>query len=136
MTSHRIVKEYLTWSFPNNLSQQECELLIWSPLVSFLGKYSRSRFAQNSFDASSQSTITEIRNSKDVLWSVEGMHGQNLELGLVSDLDCGRECGSRNQRSRVFQALIGQNTYVFNVIALIDESDGGFDAPAGVPRTP
>jgi hypothetical protein len=93
------------WSFPKNLSEQEAELVIWSPLVGFLSSYSLSRPAENCFNAVSQSVIPKIRYSKDALCCIEGMKSQNLELGLVSDLNSGEKGGCQDQGCHVFESL-------------------------------
>ncbi len=79
--------------------------------MTFLGKDSLSALIENGFDAVSQSVITEIRDSKDALCGVEVVQSQNLDLGQVSDTNCGEESGGQNQSSYVSQSLIGQNEY-------------------------
>ena len=99
--------------------------------MAFCGERSLSGLAQNGFDTVSQSVVPEIRNAKDALCSVESVQGKDLELGNLSDANCGKECSGQNQSSHVFQSLIGQNPDVLNVIALFDEPDGLLNAPAG-----
>ncbi len=88
-------------------------------------------FGQNLFDPVGKRIITKTGDTEDPLCGPESMKRQYLKLWLVADMDRCEERGGQNQRSHVFQPLVRHYSDVFQVVTLLDESDGLLHSPAG-----
>ena len=100
-------------------------------MATFLSSYSLTTLAKNGLDPISKGIISEIRNSKNALCRIQSVERKNLKLGLIAYLDRSKESRNQFQRSHILESLVGQNPYVFKVVALLDETDRVFNAPTG-----
>ena len=82
-------------------------------------------------NAVGEAVTVEVGDAEESSGGTQGMCGEYLEAFAEADADAEEVCRGKDEGEQVPHAPIGKDADILDLIALLDEADGLFDAPTG-----